>query len=112
MTEGELQHAIRIALGKEPDLVLWRNNCGVAKGPSGMIRYGLAVGSSDLVGMIGARFAAIEIKTPKGRLSPEQGMFLSLVASRGGFAAVVRSVDDAWAALAAARAGETRWGLL
>lgn len=109
MTETDLMQAIRLALGRERDLVLWRNNVGVARPHPDQrpVRYGLCVGSSDLVGILApaGRFFALEIKTPTGRATTEQGLFLALVRQRGGFAAIARSVDDARAALERARAG-------
>lgn len=108
MSEGAIQDAIRLALADEPGLVLWRNNCGVAKhyGNRGVVhtRYGLAPGSADLVGLLNGRFFALEVKTPTGRLQPEQKLWMELVRRTGGFAAVARSVDEARAAVAAARA--------
>ena len=114
-TESDIQHAIRLALGREPDLVLWRNNVGVAH-PAGRpgipgrpVRYGLCTGSSDLIGILApsGRFVALEIKTPQGRATTEQLMFLELVRKRGGFATIVRSPEDARAALERARMGAT-----
>ena len=108
MSEGAIQDAIRLALADEPGFVCFRNNVGVAKhyGNRGVVhtKYGLAPGSSDLVGILDGRFIALEVKTPVGRLRPEQRLWLELVRSFGGFAAVVRSVDEARAAVAAARA--------
>lgn len=109
--EREIQHAIRLALAEHPDLVLWRNSAGVATfghGPGKQVtRFGLIPGASDLIGilrlragdldpnqMIG-RFVALEIKNARGRLSPEQERFLSLVQSLGGAAGVARSPSDA-----------------
>lgn len=110
--EAALTYEIRLALGLEPDLVLWRNSTGVAKHPddTGRVRtqrFGLAVGSADLVGILGpsGRFFALEVKTSEGRLTSEQTAWLALVRKRGGFACVVRGVDEARAALARARAG-------
>lgn len=111
-SESELQHAIRLALGREPDLVLWRNNVGVSPATprTRPVRYGLCTGSSDLIGILApsGRFVALEIKTPQGRATTEQLMFLELVRKRGGFAAIVRSPDDARAALERARMGATQ----
>ena len=70
------------------------------------MRYGLAVGSADLIGCLGGRFIALEVKAAAGRTSPEQRQWLDLVRRNGGFAAVVRSVDEARAAIARARRGE------
>lgn len=126
MNETQIQQAIRIALGDEPDLVLWRNTTGQTEewnpsdGSARTLRYGLAVGSADLVGILRVsvipvfdrsmsfgRFFALEVKTPTGRVRPEQTQWLELVRRMGGFAAVVRSVDEAKAALARARNGES-----
>lgn len=110
--ETTIQAAIRLALGKEPDLTLWRNNTGRAQyeaedGPR-RVRYGLVKGSSDLVGILGpaGRFVALEVKRPRKKPTEEQRMFLDLVRSRGGFAAVVDSVASALAAIERARRGE------
>ena len=114
--ESALQSKIRQALAHEPGLCLWRNNSGVADYNGTKVRYGLIPGAADLIGMISitglanwpgplARFIALEVKTRTGRVSKEQEMFLALVRRMGGFAAVVRSVDDARAAIARARTG-------
>ena len=42
----------------------------------------------------GARTLYIELKAPKGRLTPEQTAFLDWWSGIGGFCAVCRSVDD------------------
>ena len=110
MSEADIQDAIRLALGAEPDVVLWRNNTGLADhGPRGRVRYGLAQGSADLVGILAprGRWLALEVKADRGRVTPEQRAFLTLVRSHGGFAAIVRSVDDAREAIARARNGES-----
>lgn len=110
--ETILQAEIRLALGRERDLVLWRNAVGQAEHTGGDGRtfhqaFGLSKGSADLVGILApaGRFVALEVKTATGRVRPEQVVWLALVRSRGGFAAVVRSVDDARSALERARAG-------
>ena len=105
MSEGQIQDAIRLALTDEPGLVVWRNNTGVAEHRGARVRYGLAVGSADLVGCLDGRFVALEVKTPVGRASTEQRQWLELVRRHGGFAAVVRSVEEAHAAIARARTG-------
>lgn len=111
MKEGQIQDAIRLAMDAHPDVVLWRNNVGVAIEGARRVRYGLAPGSADLIGVVTmpsgvGRFLALEVKTDKGRARAEQLTFLDLVRRRGGFACVVRSVADAHAAIARARAGE------
>lgn len=109
MTELQIQDAIRLALGTEPGLVLWRNNVGTAEHWTSRgvqrVRYGLAPGSADLVGICDGRFFALEVKAAAGRVAPEQTEWMALARRKGGFAAVVRSVDDARAAVARCRAG-------
>ena len=67
------------------------------------LHAGLCVGSSDLIGYrrVGdlAQFVALEVKSERGRPTPEQTRFLDHISSAGGCAAVVRSVADADAVL-------------
>jgi VRR-NUC domain len=50
--------------------------------------------TQDMVGQTIAQFVAAEVKTPTGRLSPEQKQFLAVVNQAGGVALVLRSADD------------------
>jgi hypothetical protein len=71
------------------------------------VQFGLARGSADLIGwrtvevtpdMVGQRlavFTSIEVKTPTGRLTPQQRNWLDAVLKAGGIAGVARSVADA-----------------
>lgn len=114
VTESEIQHAIRIALGRLPDVRVFRNNVGVADVRGAKIRFGLCKGSSDLIGFIRleingvktARFMALEIKTATGKATEEQVLFMAMVRGFGGFACIVRSVEEALAAIERARRGE------
>jgi hypothetical protein len=102
--ESQLSHDIRLALGRESDLVLWRNHVGSAQVRGVWQRFGLAPGSADLVGVgPGGRFFALEIKAPSGREREDQTLWANLVRSKGGFVATVRSVAEARAALEEAR---------
>lgn len=108
MTESEIQAAIRTALGRLPDFLCWRNHVGALDDARGRRHvFGLCPGSSDLIGLLmpAGRFVALEIKTPDGRLRPEQRAWLALIRRGGGFAAVVRSPADALAAIDRARSG-------
>lgn len=107
MTEGQLQDAIRLALGSMRDLVAWRNNVGHAVMKGGArVTFGVGgPGGSDLIGMLGGRFLAIEVKSPTGRQSPEQKLFEGLVKSKGGIYLMPRSVDDALRMIAEVRSG-------
>ena len=73
---------------------VWRNNVGAAKVGRRWLRFGLK-GSSDILGVGPAgRLLAVECKTAKGVLSPEQAEFLMRVKRGGGIAIVARSVSD------------------
>lgn len=61
-----------------------------------MITFGLCVGSSDLVGVTpDGRFLAVEVKTTRGRVTPEQRRFIDAIVAHGGVAGVARCVNDA-----------------
>jgi len=83
---------------REAPCRVWRNNVGMLRDSRGVpVRYGLGVGSPDLVGLVigSGQFLAVEIKTPVGRLSDEQKAWLATVQKMGGIARVIRSVDQA-----------------
>ncbi len=93
--EGVLQAKVRAALSTEGTLRAFRNNSGVC--PSNHVRYGLGVGSGDLICIVAptGRFASIELKTPKGIIEPEQYAWQKTIREFGGVAEFVRSVDEA-----------------
>jgi len=139
-SEAVIQQQIRLGLGMEPGLVLWRNQIGTAVFEGTRARYTVpygvgGTGGSDLIGLLTvkvervcfdadaqacdgadvacaghaseiARFIALEVKRPGGRVRPEQVDFINLVRAAGGFAAIVRSVEEARAAIERARRGE------
>jgi hypothetical protein len=96
MKESNIQKLIMLALSDAGCLV-WRNNVGVLKNAAGIpIRFGLCVGSADLIGIApGGRFLAVEIKTTTGRVRAEQTRFIDAVNRSGGIAGVCRTVEDA-----------------
>lgn len=51
-------------------------------------------GVSDIIGIVGGRFLAIEVKAEKGYLTPEQRLFLVKVNEEGGIGFVARSLDQ------------------
>ena len=107
--ETVLQQNIRLALGQHSNLRLFRNETGKLPDPrtGQWVRFGLAKGSSDLIGfktikvtpeMIGqdlAVFTSIEVKTNTGQLSKYQHNWLQAVKSAGGIVGVARTVRDA-----------------
>lgn len=94
-SEGRIQDEIMIALGRRPDCVVWRNTVGVYKEGPRVIRYGLAVGSADLIVCVQGKFVALEVKKPGGRQSEHQKLWATHVERAGGVYAVVRSVQEA-----------------
>ena len=106
-SEQTTQQLIRIACSKGSTR-LFRNNTGTLRDQHGRpVSFGLAKGSSDLIGwttrsitpeMVGqqvAVFTSIEVKSPTGRIRPEQQQWIDAVQAAGGIAGVARSVEDA-----------------
>lgn len=100
--ESDLYGPILLALSRAGARV-FRNNVGQARYKGGhTVRYGLAPGSSDLIGWTpDGRFLALEVKTKRGRLTEQQAAFLEAVRAAGGVAACVRSPEEALAAIGA-----------
>lgn len=108
ITESDLVKKIQL-LSTENNNRLLRNSVGLAYSKEGTpIRYGLVVGSGDLIGwtrrlltpeMVGsyvAVFTSIECKKPKGRTttSLEQLIWNESVINAGGISAIIRSEDE------------------
>ena len=64
-------------------------------GGSDLIGYRRVRVTAEMVGQEIAQFAAVEVKTPRGRVRPEQQQFIDHVVSAGGIAGIARSVDEA-----------------
>jgi hypothetical protein len=121
-SESDLLRMTLTALGSRPDVRLFRNHVGagwtgravtsscgslVMLSDAQRCTFGLAPGSSDLIGwrsieitpdMVGQRvavFVAIETKSPRGRVTPDQHAFLDTAKRMGALAGVARSVDEA-----------------
>jgi len=70
---------------------VWNNPTGAVRiAPDRWVHFGRK-GSPDIIGVLpDGRFLAVEVKSPHGRLSPEQSAFLEKVRRLGGMALVVR----------------------
>lgn len=118
-----LVQQIRLALGREPDLILWPMQPGGFQDLSGRPMRCGPNGMADLCGILACdvalwtmpvqgrllrlgRWFCLEVKTGRGVQSEAQRLWGDLVRRMGGCYVVVRSVDDAVAALKRARAGE------
>jgi hypothetical protein len=117
MSETEIKRKIQLALGTHDDLRLFNNPVGTGwqgelvgrQGELTVLRnarrvnYGLVTGSPDLIGWQSmdingqrvARFVGLEIKTDRGRPSPEQTKFINVINSSGGRAGIARNIDEA-----------------
>jgi hypothetical protein len=102
-TEKEIQNGIRVALSNAGAIV-WRNNVGLTgEDPTGRrTRYGLCVGSSDLIGIYRGKFLAVEVKRPGGKATREQLYFLDIIRRNGGIAGIVHSAEEALKLIGAA----------
>lgn len=105
--ERDIKAEIRLALGQ----MVYLENCPVGYDKERKIHYGVK-GKADLVGICpmpwgenAGRFIALEVKTKTGRQSAEQIRYALMVRRWGGFYAVVRSVDEALAAVDRCRRG-------
>lgn len=74
----------------------WRNNTTGIPLPNGGFRPAAKKGTSDILGIIPPKgvFLAIEVKTGKDRLRPEQIGFIQSVKDSGGIALVVKDFGD------------------
>lgn len=93
--ESLLMRRIQETLAASGKITVWRNNVGFD--PERRIRYGLAVGSADLIGFLHGtgQFVGIEVKTAAGRLSPEQQAWARHVNGKGAVCVTFRSVEEA-----------------
>lgn len=112
--ETEILARIRGALNALPDVRVLRNNVGILKDVRGRsVRFGLGIGSADLLGVVRAREAqtgrirsvpiAVEVKAPSGHTTAEQRAWLAVAEKWGVVTGVARSVGDAMAIVDRAR---------
>jgi len=93
--EAGALHEVLLALRNHP-AVAWveRQNSGAAKVGNRFIRFGWP-GCSDVIGQLrDGRFLACEVKAAKGRVRPEQQVFLDRVRAGAGVAFVARDLRD------------------
>jgi hypothetical protein len=97
--ESQIVADIRAAFARIDGVTCWRNNVGLLPNPATGVKtaFGLCLGSSDLIGILGprARFFALECKKPGEKPTAKQFAFIALVNKRGGLATWVDNVDDA-----------------
>ena len=106
-TQGEtaILYAIRDALLATGRVMLWRNNVGALRDRTGrVVRYGLGVGSPDLVGIVRPidRMLCVEVKVPGEEPDPDQVCWHRAARAAGALVIVAHSVAEALAGLEAA----------
>lgn len=102
-TEHVIQGYILKALGQIEGVKAFRLNVGFARSVKGHgVRFGVP-GMADILVLVGDRYLWLEVKTPSGRQSKQQEAFQQAVESIGGLYRVVKSVDEALAAVEEAR---------
>ena len=94
--ENNVMNACLVALSAAGCLV-WRQNTGAYRDNAGrLIRYGLCVGSADIIGIAqDGTFLAVECKTALGQPTDAQTAFITAVVRAGGRAGVARSAAEA-----------------
>lgn len=108
MRESDVLKAIMLALGNQPDFRCFRNNVGALQDVTGrLVKYGLAPGSADLIGILAptGRLVALEVKTERrgSKQTPDQENWGRVVREMGGVYEVVRSKEEALNVLEQAR---------
>ena len=95
-TESQIQKAILDWLAYK-NIPAWRNNTGMiilGGEKKRAIRMGVK-GISDILGCLpDGRILCVEVKTKKGKLTPEQEAFIEKINKLGGNAFVARSIKD------------------
>ena len=96
MNESDITKSILKYLKTLPRCFFWKEHGGI---------YGTS-GIPDIIVCIGGRFIALEVKTQKGKTTPLQNAAIRKIRSSGGFAFVVRSVEEAKNAIDSAMGGK------
>jgi len=97
-SEREIEQSILTWLNYQPKCKAWKNKSQgtydpykkVFRRPSSKFTE---KGTSDILGIWNGKMICIEVKSAKGRLSPEQKSFLQEMANLGAICLVARSLD-------------------
>ena len=99
---SQLMCDVLVAVTALPDGCFWRANVGVAvTARKAVVRFNLP-GTPDILGCYRSRAVGLECKHGTGRASKDQVRWRTNWERGGGLYAIVRSVNDAMAALGAA----------
>jgi hypothetical protein len=102
ITAAQIIHDLLIRIPKEFPARCWRHNVIAACAGDRFVRSSMP-GISDIVGIVnvGAAidpagvFLAIEVKSPRDRVSPVQLAWLAMINRHGGIGFIARDVDGA-----------------
>ncbi|OUP75330.1 nuclease [Anaeromassilibacillus sp. An172] len=96
MNESDITKSILKYLKTLPRCFFWKEHGGI---------YGTS-GIPDIIVCIDGRFIALEVKTQKGKTTPLQNVAIRKIRNSGGFAFVVRSVEEAKNAIDSSTGGK------
>lgn len=96
MNESDITKSILKYLKTLPRCFFWKEHGGI---------YGTS-GIPDIIVCIDGRFIALEVKTQKSKTTPLQNAAIRKIHNSGGFAFVVRSVEEAKNAIDSAMGGK------
>lgn len=100
-SEAQVLREVLLAVGSRPDCLAIRRNVGKARDPiSGqVVTFGLE-GEGDIECLLkGGRYLYLECKSATGRIRPAQERFMARIVALGGAYRVVRSAEEAVAAV-------------
>lgn len=113
MSESATQHALLAAIGAVSFCLVERINTGVASDPhtGRTVRFGTP-GAPDIRITLQSRAVAVEVKSERGRQSPEQVRWQAAFEMAGGVYLLCRNASDTVRSLADLATGRTRAELL
>jgi hypothetical protein len=99
LSEREIEQQILGWLNLQKGCKAWKNkSMGVYDPTKGVYRKDRSKfsekGSSDILGIWNQKMLCIEVKSAKGRVSPEQQQFLQQMANLGAICLIARSLQD------------------
>jgi len=92
--EGLIQRAVLDYLAAKKIFAYRSQSVGVWDSKKGVYRTSGVKGVPDITCIIDGKYIGIEVKTPRGKLSPAQEEFSDRIVEAGGIYLVAHSVDE------------------
>ena len=96
--ESQIQRAILEYLARIGRGFFWRNQSTGLYDPTKKtfraMAFGQVAGVPDILGVFEGRFVGIEVKTPIGKVSPNQKIFMEKAKANGAVVFIARSIED------------------